>query len=337
MSSFDFAQPWALLLLPLALAPLLRRRRDRLSYSHLAWLPPDPLGRIAGLLWQGCGVLAILATVLALAGPGKPETQVARSGRGAEILILMDRSRSMDDKMLPSDWRTVDPIVLRHQVQSRGEKKAIVARDVLSSFVAQRPDDRFSLSFFSTRPLQVVPFTQHDEIMQAAITAGGIGRGLSDTDVGRAVAGAIQAFDQRAYTGSRIILLVSDGGAQLDEGARQLIAKGLARNRIALYWIYLRAFNGPVLDNPDPLNEAIPEVAMHRFFQTLATPYRLYQAEAPQDMAQAVADVGRQQNLPFDFFEQVPRRDLSSYFLALAALCCMLLLGYRAMVLRSWS
>ena len=44
----DLAQPWALLLLPLTLLPLLRRRRDPLSFSSLAWLPVDRIGRIAG-------------------------------------------------------------------------------------------------------------------------------------------------------------------------------------------------------------------------------------------------------------------------------------------------
>ena len=36
-----------------------------------------------------------------------------RTGRGAEILVLMDRSRSMDDNMLTSDWRQLDPLAVR--------------------------------------------------------------------------------------------------------------------------------------------------------------------------------------------------------------------------------
>src|SRR5690606_3300797 len=47
MESFEFAHPWLLLLAPLAVLPLLRRRRDALTFSWLAWLPPDPWGRAA--------------------------------------------------------------------------------------------------------------------------------------------------------------------------------------------------------------------------------------------------------------------------------------------------
>lgn len=336
ITTLDFAHPWALLLLPLAVLPLLRRRRDTLPFSYAPWLPKDPLGQIAGWLWRILATVAIFSTVIALAGLGKPQTQVARVGRGAEILVLMDRSRSMDDHMLPSDWRKYDRSLLLHHL-ARGQPKAKVARDLLTKFVAERPDDRFALMFFSTKPLSVVSFTQHDEVVQAGIAAADIGRGLSNTEVGRALLAAIAEFDRRAYSGSRIILLVSDGGAYLDEPTRQRVLAGLARNRVALYWIYLRSYNAPTLDHSEPDRENAPEMALHNFFQTLRTPYRAYQAEVPEDLEKAVADVGRQQNFPLDFLEEVPRQDYSRRFVAAAAICCLLLLLGRSLALRSWA
>lgn len=336
-AGFDFAQPWALLLLPLALLPLLRSRRDTLPFSSLVWLPADRIGRIAGFLWRAFGMLAILSTVLALTGPGRGEAQVVRVGRGAEILLLIDRSRSMDDRMLTSDWRTLDPLVVRMQSQSRGERKGAVARALLSKFVAERPDDRFSLMFFSANPIPVVPFTQHDEPVQAGITAAGVGRGLSDTDVGWALIAAIKAFDQRAYSGSRIILLVSDGGAHLDDATRRQIRAGLLRNRITLNWIYLRSVNGPNLNMTEGQSEDMPEIALHRFFQTLSPPYLAYQADTPEDIAKAVADVGLHQNFPLDFVEQIPRQDYNRLCVAAAAFFCLMLLLYRSVQLRNWT
>lgn len=354
---FDFAQPWALLLLPLALLPVLRRRRDTLAFPTLDWLPSDRAGRIAGFAGRALAVLAIASTVLALAGPGTPETTVMRTGRGAEIMILMDRSRSMDSKMKPSDWRTIDPHSLLHQMDSRGQPKSEAARDLLSAFVGQRPDDRFSLMFFSAGPMHVVPFTQHDAVVQAGIRAGGLGRGLSDTNVGRALTAAIDSFEQRAYTGSRIILLVTDGGAHLDEPTRKHIREGLKAHRIALHWLYLRTLNAPELGDeasaPPPAaddfsmeaiearnayhaQESIPEVSLHRFFMSLPVTYRLYQADNPDDLAKAVAEVGRQQNFPLDFDERIPRQDHGRAVFAVAALCCALLLIHRSLLLRSW-
>src|SRR5687768_6370516 len=164
----------------------------------------------------------------------------------------------MDDHMLPSNWRSLDPNVLLHH---KGRQKSEVARELLSKFVAQRPDDRFSLMYFSNRPLSVVPFTEHAAVMQAGIAAGGTGRGLADTEVGPALSAAIEVFDDRAYSGSRIILLVSDGGAHLDEMTRTRIQSVLARNRIALYWLYLRSYNSARLDAQDERWENAPEMA----------------------------------------------------------------------------
>jgi mxaC protein len=334
--SFDFANPWALLLLPLALLPLLRRDRDALTFSYLPWLPPDPLGRVLGFAWRALALLAISATVLALAGPGRPETEVTQTGRGAEILVLMDRSRSMDDRLLPSDWRKLDPLNVRANLY-RGEKKSKAARTLLSKFVAQRPDDRFSIMFFSKKPLDVVPFTQHDEVVQAGIAAGDVGPGLSETEVGRALIAAAAKFDGRSYSGSRIILLVSDGGSHLDDVTQRRILAGMTRNRIALYWFYLRGYNAPALDGKDPKRENTPEVSLHRFFKTLRTPYHAYETEVPEDLARAVADVGRQQNYPLDFVEQVPRLDFTRPVAAFAVFACLLLLAYRMVLKRSWA
>jgi mxaC protein len=335
-AALAFAQPWALVLLPLALLPLLPPRRRALLFSHLPWLPPDRAGAALGWASRLLAALAMLATVLAIAGPQRPAAFVQRTGRGAEIVLLIDRSRSMDERMVPADWRTIDPLNLRYQAQSRGEPKGKVARELLARFVGERPDDRFSLMFFSTNPIRIVRFTQHDAVVQAGITAGGIGRGLADTDVGRALAAAIAEFDQRAYTGSRIVLMVSDGGARLDDATKQRLRAAALRNRVSLAWIYLRAVNGPQLDTPGDASESVPEIALHRFFQTLPGGYRSYQAEAPADLARAVADVGRQQNFPLDYRERVPRRDFSRVALAVALACCALLLALRAVTLGAW-
>ncbi len=332
-SMLDFLSPWALFLLPLAVLPLLRRRRDSLTFPWLSWLPADRAGRLLRAAWTLLAVVALASLVLTLAQPGRPETYVQRMGEGAEILILLDRSRSMDDHMLPSNWRSIDPTVLLYH---KGRQKSEVARDLLSKFVAQRPEDRFSLMYFSNRPLSVVPFTEHGEVMQAGIAAGGTGRGIADTEVGRALSAAIQAFDDRAYSGSRIILLVSDGGAHLDEATRAGIRDALARNRIALYWLYLRSYNSATLDAQDARWENAPEIALHRFFQTLHTPYRAYEAEVPEDLAKAVADVGRQQNLPLEYSEKIPRQDYSRGFIVLASVACLGLLLLRSLMVRNF-
>ena len=56
-----------------------------------------------------------------------------------------------------------------------------------------------------------------------------------------------------------------------------------------------------------------------------------------EDLAKAVAEVGRQQNFPLDFVEQIPRADYSRLFVTLAAAACALLLAGRVLLVRDWA
>lgn len=327
---FDFAHPWMLILLPLALLPLLRRRSDTLIYSSLTWLPADRVGRLAGFLWRGFAVAAMAFTVLGLAGPGQSGTEVQRTGRGAEILILLDRSSSMD--------ASVHANGLQMAGRMSKEPKAQVVRELLSEFIVKRPDNRFAFMTFSVAPLSVVPFTQKVDTIQAAIAASAIGRGLAETRMGAALLAGIAEFEDRPYSGSRVILIFSDGGAELDEPTRQNIEAGLAREKIGLYWICVRS--GPNSPNLNTETESGygrgEEMALHRFFKSLGTPYRLFQVDDSDAMAAAMAEIDRLQNFPLILHERVPRRDHSGVFYVAAMLCCIGLLAFRALQLQSW-
>ncbi|KLU26763.1 MxaC [Caballeronia mineralivorans PML1(12)] len=324
-SPIDFAQPWALALLPLALLPLLRRRGDTLSFSHVTWLPVDRAGQAIGALWRACAVLTIIAIVIGLAGPGRSNLQVVRTGTGAEILILMDRSSSMDDTM-------------GHQpIDTRGMSKNEVARHSLTRFVDERPNDRLAFMMFGISPVPVVRFTANHEIIQDAIAGTGIGRGMPDTQLDRGLRAAIGQFDGRRYEARRAIVLVSDGGARLDVQARRDIEDGLARNQIDLYFIYLRSG----VYSPDlraiAANDTSEEAELHRFFVTLKSPYHLYQAGDADAMAAAMADINRRQKSEVSFVERLPRQDRSAWCYAAALVSCVLLLALHTIQVRSWA
>lgn len=330
MSPPQFDHPWLLLLLPLALLPLLRAAAPTATYPWLDLIPIDRVSDALGWLVRLLAAIAIAAAVLGLAGPYRPEIGVERVGRGAEVVLLLDRSRSMDQPLYTA--RRPEEYLPAFGGPSPGSKGS-VARRLLAEFAVKRKADMFGMIVFSTFPIPILPFTQKQDMIQAAITAGDIGRGLADTDIGKALLSAAAMFDQRPYSGSRIILLVSDGGAQLDGDTRTRIRNALKRNRIALYWIYIRSFRSPGLsaDAAEPQSDAetVPERSLHTFFRSLATPYRAYEAEDPEALQRAIADVNRLENLPIHYREQLPREDLAQlcFGTALAATLGLLLAG----------
>jgi mxaC protein len=322
----DFSAPWLLALLPLAGLPLLPRRSDALMFPSLAWLPVDRPGRWIGWIGQGGAAVAMLAIIVGLAGPGRPQRDVLRTGSGAQILMLMDRSASMDETINSKGVET-----------SAGESKSQVARASLTQFVAQRPHDQLAFMIFGTSALLVMPFTYDHRVIDAAIAGTAVGRGMPETQLDRGLLAAIGEFDGRLSSGRRAIVLVSDGGARLEERIRRLVRNGLLHNQIALYFIYLRSgVYSPDLNAAVPASEASAEAELHRYFSSLKIPYRLFQAGNAKAMRDAMAEINRQQNARTTFVEHLPRQDLSPWCFAMALAACVLLVALRLLQVRSW-
>jgi mxaC protein len=346
----NFDHAWVLWLLPLAALPLLAMPGEALANGWLAIAPRDLASVVAGWALRGTAATALAALVLALAGPHWPEYSVERIGRGAEIVLVLDRSRSMDMGFAPGGAppaaaRGTGPEALDYYFsQTWGrlqEPKGKVARRLLTEFTAQRPDDQFALVVFSTLPMRVLGFTQKSEMIHAAIDAGNVGRGLSETNIGRALEAALDMFEGRPYAGSRIVMLVSDGGDRLDHDVRERLAHAARRQRVSLYWLYLRSANSPGLkaafEPGSSAADSIPELVLHRFFESLDTPYRAYEASDTQALQRAIADVNRLEKLPITYADLVPRRELAPYAQGLALAAVLLLLAARFSEIRGWA
>jgi mxaC protein len=330
--NLEFDHPWVLLLLPLGLVPLLAGAGAAIRYSTFLLLPADPASRILEVGLRIIAAATIVLVLLGLSHPFLPATEVERIGEGAQIVLLLDRSRSMDQPFggqsfeNPLDMRNADP-------------KGAIARRVLSEFVAARRNDQYAMLVFSTQPIKVLPLTDKPAPIQAAITAGNVGRGLTDTDVGNGIVAAVKLFDDQPYTGSRLVLLISDGGARLDLATRKQIANLLQLNRVALYWIYISSRNSPAMDTvPDqnPTDETAPARTLHAFFNTLETPYRLFDAEDPDALATAIAEVNRLQSLPIRAFDRVPRKHVSGVFYSISLVLLSVLVVFQFLEKKSW-
>jgi len=350
----SFEDAWVLWLLPLALLPLLRAPGGAFANGWSALAPRDAASELLDRALRAVGALAVASLLLALAGPFRPEYAVDRQGQGAEIMLVLDRSRSMDQRFAqaqrpPAAVRGTGPEALDYYTSRRPdrqpESKGKAARRLLAEFATRRPQDRFGVIVFSTLPIRVLAFTQKSAAVHAAIAAGDVGRGLSETHIGLALEAALSSFAERAYTGSRIVMLVSDGGDRLDPDTRERIAYLARKHRVALYWIYLRSTNSPGLAaapaDAAPTSSAgidvAPEQALHAFFETLDTGYRAYEASDPAALKRAIDEVDRLENLPMTYQETMPRRELSGPVLGLAFGCVLVLLLANLAQVRRWA
>ena len=155
--NLELAQPQWLWLLALAVLPWLRRSGREQVHPWLALVPRDRLSDVADVALRLLGSLMIAAIVLALAGLQRKEQPIERISKGAEIVVLLDRSRSMDQSLARS---------ASHSWEGGGRNpKREVAERLLGEFVQARPDDRFAMVLFSLKPLVVSDFTQRHDIV----------------------------------------------------------------------------------------------------------------------------------------------------------------------------
>jgi mxaC protein len=111
------------------------------------------------------------------------------------------------------------------------------------------------------------------------------------------------------------------------------------RNRVALYWIYLRNRYSTDLFQTAKTGEnaeLVPQRIIHQFFLDADIPYRVYMAENPDSLERAIADVGRLQNLPIRYQDVIPRRDLSDYAYRVALILLLIQLLAKVFEGKTW-
>lgn len=313
-----FDRPLALLLILAGIVPWLCDPRRRSLAPYLGIVPTDRLSRWVERGLRLAGTLAIVALSTALAGIHLPGGEKVRITQGAHLVLLLDRSLSMNDAF----ERTQD---------GPGISKATAAKQLLNNFAMQRDKDQVGVIAFSTMPMPVLPLTAHPQAVNAAINA--IDHpGLARTDIGRALLLALNMLDaDYDPTASRAVILVSDGAGVIGREVQDQIRSSLLRQPVQLYWLFLRSPGTPSIyeqpvDRRRDTPQSMPERHLNLFFESLGIPYLAFEAENPEDVAQALEKIDEQEQQPLRVMEAVPRTDLSLWASLIALLCLLILL-----------
>ena len=328
MNLIFFDTPWVLWLLPFAFLPLVLDRASSQRYSWVAMLPKDKLSELIGWLLKALAVLALIFIVFGIAGPHSHQQQVQRIGVGAQIALVLDRSASMDD---PFSGETTNNKV--------GETKSAAASRLITQFVKSRQNDMFGMVSFSNSAMYVLPLSENREAILAAVQATA-GNALFQTNIGSGMTSGAGLFNKVPDSGSRAMILLSDGGGRIDADTQQKIHDWLDNLHISLYWIVLRQPGGlSIFDETyKPPEDALlpPQIELNEFFKTLNSPFRAYEADDPKSLAAAMADISQKEKKPIRYTEQIPGKDFSSACLLIAAFMIGLLLGVKYWEVKSW-
>jgi mxaC protein len=192
---------------------------------------------------------------------------------------------------------------------------------------------------FSNSAMYVLPLTENKEAVVAAVRATA-GNALFQTNIGSGLTAGVGLFDKVPNSGSRAVILLSDGAGRIGADTQEKIREWFDRMEIGLYWIVLRQPGGlsifdknykPQEDQPLP-----PEIELYEFFKTLKTPFNAYEAENPRTLQMAIDDINRKEKKPIKYLEKIPGKDYSNVFFFIAALMIVLLLGVKYLEVNTW-
>jgi Ca-activated chloride channel family protein len=201
VESFRFAHPFALVLIPLAVALVLwagiRRapgRRAALMHSRASELGTRKRGLVARLreLPMVLRLLAVVLLGMALARPQSSRRDDQIELEGIDIVVTLDLSGSMEETDL---------------VPNRLE----AAKTVIQDFVRRRPSDRIGLVIFGRDAYTYIPPTlDHGTYLRML---GDLHLGLIDgkgTAIGNGLGVALARL-RRSEAKSKVVILLTDG------------------------------------------------------------------------------------------------------------------------------
>ncbi|PPC88559.1 MAG: hypothetical protein CTY37_00715 [Methylotenera sp.] len=346
MNALHFFKPELLWLLPIALLPFISHGIKRFHFSGLEDWPADKLSTCLRWGVRGLASLTLASLFIAAAAPFSEGGTTSKVGVGAEIVVVLDRSGSMSEGLKGREYNRQDAEALKSDDHFLSKIEA--ARSVLLKFMRQRPADTFGIVAFNSAPISVAPLSADRELAEAALLSAQ-SQSTGFTALGRALALALDYFDGRPYTATRLVLLVSDGDAVIEGEDQEILKQAFAHQRAQLMWIYVRGERElSILDTVIAGDNEIETkqdsefvmskqtATMHEVFNQLGVPYQAFEVDSEAGLQSAIAAVARATNKPTRYEYRLPKRDYAVYFYTLACVFLLALFWFKQVEITHW-
>lgn len=318
--------PWALLFLPIVFAPFVYKSHQGQMYSWLEMMPKDRISEIANLVIKVIVALLLLSIILALASPQGASKKIQKIGKGAQTVLVIDRSVSMDH-----------PFAGQTTSGRAAEIKSAAARRLITGFIDNRPDDMIGVVGFTNSALYGMKITTNRDAIHSAVNAA-TGAALNQTNIGAGITEAVSLFDQLQSSGSRAVILLSDGAGKLSPRVKFKIKEQFKNKKLNLYWIVLREPDDISIFTKEVYTEdKMPDsIKLDQFFKSLNIKYKAFEADNPTTLESALQEIDSKEKNMIQYSVRIPGHDYSKNLIMLALGFSLLILIIKNLKVHSW-
>src|SRR5450830_2044129 len=322
----SFINPWALLLLPIAYIPFWLKSHQGQMYSWNEIIPEDVFSDRFNLAIKMITSLLLASIVFAIATPHGPDQNVLKVGKGAQTVMVIDRSVSMDH-----------PFAGDSTSGRAAEIKSAAARRLIIKFIDSRPDDMMGVVAFTNSALYGMKITTNRDAIHSAINAA-TGSAINQTNIGAGVTEAVTLFDNIQSSGSRAVILLSDGAGKLSPRVKRKIAEQLANKKLNLYWIVLREPDDISIFTKEIYTEdQVPDsIVLDQYFKSLKVKYKAFEADNPTALQSALQYIDSKEKNIIQYSVNIPGHDYSSNLIILALMLSIFILIIKNLRVHSW-
>ncbi|MEO8903707.1 MAG: VWA domain-containing protein [Polyangiaceae bacterium] len=165
---------------------------------------------------------ALALGIVALARPQAVHAHSSATASGVDLTLVVDVSGSMSSLDFKQNDAPVD--------------RLSVVKSVVSSFIADRPNDRIGMIAFAGRPYLVSPLTLDHDFLQSNLERVRIGMVEDGTAIGSAIGAAVNRLRAQPAK-SKVVVLLTDGVNNAGSVKPELAAQAAKALGVRIYTI----------------------------------------------------------------------------------------------------
>ncbi len=271
-----------------------RAKESALIFPHLAILKRAADKK--SFLPEFLKAVAIIATIVALAGPVRIDRSVTIKHKGYAIVLAIDASGSMKE----GGFDKKHPFVSKFDVVKR----------LVKDFIKKRKNDNIGIVIFGSFSYIASPLSFNKEVIAKILDYLDIGIAGQKTAISDALIESINLV-KKSNAKSKIVILLTDGIDTASKTPPTVAVKLAKKHKVKIYTIGI----------------GDPSMVDGRFLQWLAsqTQGRFFFARSAKDLAKVYATIDKLERSEIRGREFVKKDELYSYILFVGILA---LLGY---------